>query len=204
MAAPGDDNDNIEINVEQFELQLQNSNDGVDIVSDLAKDERIIDEQFHEDESCIEDTATPVAVNRKKTYTIAGLALVCVVAIAIGAAAGINKKNGDAAAMSASAALEAYCQDLVTASFEKQEEESKPTPSPTNPPLFYSNDVAADIFINDDNEQLRRELRGRRGGKNRVSYMSMYTICVPVSITDALTSYSIYVHPLHREWKMSV
>ena len=168
MSAPGDDNDNIEINVEQFELQLQNNSDGVDIISDLAKDKRIIDEQFHEDKSCVEDTATPAAVNRKKTYTIAGLALVCVLAIAIGAAAGINKKNGDAATMSASAALEAYCQDLVTASFEKQEE-SKPTPSPTNPPLFYSNDVAADIFINDDNEQLRRELRVRRGGKNRVS-----------------------------------
>jgi len=37
---------------------------GVDIVSDLAKDERIIDEQFHEDESCVEDTATPAAVNK--------------------------------------------------------------------------------------------------------------------------------------------
>ena len=122
----------------------------------------------------------------RKRILIAGLALVCVLAIAIGAAAGINKKNGDTAAMSASAALEAYCQDLVTASFEKQEEESLPTPSPTNPPLFYSNDVAADIFINDDNEQLRRELRVRRGGKNRVSYMSMYNHMCMVSITDVL------------------
>lgn len=186
MAANRDD---VEIGVDEYNNTLKNnvandSDDVVDIMSDLSKGVPVTQQTFdtsEEDDSCVEeDAVTPssssmAATKSKKKKKYAGLAIAAVFAVAIGFAVAIKKSRNDNTTMSTSA-LEAHCQTLyVKLEVSSSSSTYEPTPSPVKQsvpfivPVIYSNDFE---YILDDDEGLDDEGfddegRELRSGKNR-------------------------------------